>query len=52
MRLFGERLALDLDNAFYDVADGLINTFKEHNDFEGFKLEAIVNFGMDTQHHN
>ena len=46
--LFGERLALDLDNAFYDVAEGLVNTFKDNNDFEGFKLEVIVNFGMDT----
>src|SRR6185295_6991784 len=47
--LFGERLALDLDNAFYDVADGLIDTFKDNNDFEGFRLEVIVNFGMDTK---
>ncbi|HYK47070.1 MAG TPA: preprotein translocase subunit SecA [Parafilimonas sp.] len=46
--LFGERLALDIDNAFYDVADGLVNTFKERNDFEGFKLETIVNLGLDT----
>lgn len=46
--LFGERLALDLDNAFYDVANGLVNTFKEKNDFEGFKLETIVNLGLDT----
>jgi len=46
--LFGERLALDLDNAFYDVAEGLVNTFKENNDFEGFKLEVIVNYGLDT----
>ncbi len=46
--LFGERLALDLDNAVYDVAEGLINTFKENNDYEGFKLEAIINFGLDT----
>src|SRR6185436_4368571 len=46
--LFGERLALDLDNAFYDVADGLVNTFKERTDFEGFKLETIVNLGLDT----
>ena len=46
--LFGERLALDLDNAFYDVAEGLINTFKDNNDYEGFRLEVIVNFGMDT----
>jgi preprotein translocase subunit SecA len=46
--LFGERLALDLDNAFYIVAEGLINSFQEQNDYEGFKLSAIVNFGMDT----
>lgn len=46
--LFGERLALDLDNAFYSVASGLINSFKEGNDHEGFKLAAIVNFGIDT----
>src|SRR5256714_6856964 len=47
--LFGERLALDLDNAFYDVAEGLISTFKDNNDYEGFRLEGIVNFGMDTK---
>src|SRR3712207_7424163 len=36
--LFGERLALDLDNAFYNVAEGLINSFKEQADFEGFQI--------------
>ena len=46
--LFGERLALDLDNAFYIVAEGLINSFQEQNDYEGFKLSAIVNFGIDS----
>ncbi|MGC4103235.1 preprotein translocase subunit SecA [Ferruginibacter sp.] len=46
--LFGERLALDLDNAFYSVADGLVNSFKEGNDHDGFKLAVIVNFGIDT----
>ncbi|MFN8306371.1 MAG: preprotein translocase subunit SecA [Ferruginibacter sp.] len=46
--LFGERLALDLDNAFYSVANGLVNSFKEANDHEGFKLAAIINFGIDT----
>jgi preprotein translocase subunit SecA len=30
--LFGERLALDLDNAFYSVAEGLVNSFRESND--------------------
>ena len=46
--LFGERLALDLDNAFYIVSEGLINSFREQNDFEGFKLSLIVHFGIDT----
>lgn len=46
--LFGERLALDLDNAFYLVAEGLVNSFQEQSDYEGFKLAAIVNFGIDT----
>jgi preprotein translocase subunit SecA len=47
--LFGERLALDLDNAFYIVAEGLINSFREQDDYEGFKLATIVNFGIDSK---
>lgn len=46
--LFGDRLALDLDNAFYNVAEGLINSFREQEDYEGFKLAAIIHFGIDT----
>jgi preprotein translocase subunit SecA len=46
--LFGERLALDLDNAFYGVAEGLVYGFREQSDYEGFKLAVIVNFGLDT----
>jgi len=46
--LFGERLALDLDNAFYAVAEDLVNSFREQNDHDGFRLAAIVNFGIDT----
>ncbi|HVM88516.1 MAG TPA: preprotein translocase subunit SecA [Puia sp.] len=46
--LFGERLALDLDNAFYIVSEGLVNSFKGMDDYEGLKLSSIVNFGIDT----
>lgn len=46
--LFGERLALDLDNAFYAVAEDLVTSFREQNDHDGFRLAAIVNFGIDT----
>ncbi len=47
--LSGERLTLDTDNAFYSVAEGLIASFKEQNDHEGFKMACIINFGIDTQ---
>ena len=46
--LFGERLALDLDNAFYNVSDGLISSFREQDDYEGFQLSTIVNFGLQS----
>jgi preprotein translocase subunit SecA len=45
--LFGERLALDLDNAFYNVATDTIASFKEQSDYEGFKLASIVNLAID-----
>jgi preprotein translocase subunit SecA len=47
--LSGERLALDTDNAYYSVAEGLIASFKEQNDHEGFKMACIINFGIDTK---
>jgi preprotein translocase subunit SecA len=47
--LFGERLALDIDNAFSVVSEGLVSGFREQEDFEGFKMACIVNFGLDTK---
>ncbi|HEU4575507.1 MAG TPA: preprotein translocase subunit SecA [Chitinophagaceae bacterium] len=47
--LFGERLALDIDNAFSVTAEELVSTYREQEDYEGFKLSCIVNFGMDTK---
>ncbi len=46
--LFGERLALDIDTAFVSVAEGLIHSFKEQEDHDGFRLSIIMNFGVDT----
>jgi preprotein translocase subunit SecA len=46
--LFGERLAPDLDAAFYDVAEGIATATKELNDHEGFKFDAIMSFGIET----
>ncbi|RYZ49720.1 MAG: preprotein translocase subunit SecA, partial [Sphingobacteriales bacterium] len=46
--LFGDRLSLDIDNAFSVVAENLVSGFREQEDFEGFKMACIVNFGLDT----
>ena len=47
--MFGERLALDLDNAFYQVIENLSFNHKTNNDFEGLKLALIVQVGLDTK---
>ncbi len=47
--LFGERLALDLDNAFYQVIEGMATNYKLNNDYEGLKLSLIVQTGFDTK---
>ncbi|MFM1793925.1 MAG: hypothetical protein RL642_310, partial [Bacteroidota bacterium] len=47
--LFGERLALDLDNAFYAVASNIINQYAGTSDYDGFKLSAIMHFSIDSQ---
>ena len=47
--LFGERLALDLDNAFYQVIEGLVLSHKTNNDYEAMKLALIVHTGFDTK---
>jgi preprotein translocase subunit SecA len=47
--LFGERLALDIDTSFSAMAEGLVGSFKEQEDFEGFKMACIVNYGLDTK---
>ena len=46
--LFGDRLALDIDTAFVNLAEGLIHSFREQEDHDGFKLAVIMSFGIDT----
>ena len=46
--LFGERLALDIDTSFSALAEGLASSFREQEDYEGFRMACIVNFGLDT----
>jgi len=46
--LFGERLSLDIDNAFAVVAEGLVQGYRQELDYDGFKMAVIVNFGLST----
>ncbi len=45
--LFGERLALDIDNAFSVTAEDLVASYKSQEDYEGFKMACIVTLALD-----
>ncbi len=45
--LFGERLAIDLDNALFDVCSELADFYD--GDMDAFKLEAMQRIGMDPE---
>jgi preprotein translocase subunit SecA len=47
--LFGERLALDIDNAFYQVIESLVLANKSNGTYEDFKLSLIVSGGFDSK---
>jgi preprotein translocase subunit SecA len=46
--LFGERLDVDMNNMVFDVAEDVVSEYKEEGNYEGFKLEVIKNFSLDT----
>lgn len=47
--LFGERLALDVQNSIYDLCEELADTYAPVKDFENFKLDVIKYFSLDTK---
>ncbi|MGZ3814909.1 MAG: preprotein translocase subunit SecA, partial [Mucilaginibacter sp.] len=47
--LFGERLEVDINNTIFDVAADVVTEYKEANNFEGFQLELIRVFSVDTE---
>ncbi|RYE09905.1 MAG: preprotein translocase subunit SecA, partial [Sphingobacteriaceae bacterium] len=46
--LFGERLDVDLNNTIFDVAEDVVTEYKDANNYEGFQLEMIRLFSVDT----
>jgi preprotein translocase subunit SecA len=46
--LYGERIGLDIANMMYDVTEGIVNTFHQSGDYDGFKLELIRYLSIET----
>ncbi|WP_428327755.1 preprotein translocase subunit SecA [Mucilaginibacter sp.] len=46
--LFGDRLEVDLNNTIFDVVEDVVTEYKESNNYEGFVLEMIRLFSVDT----
>lgn len=47
--LFGNRLDVDMNNMIFDVTEDIVTEYKESSNYEGFKLEVIRNFSVDTE---
>jgi preprotein translocase subunit SecA len=47
--LFGERLALDLDNAFYDSCTLIATQFDTNRNYEDFKIEVLRDFAFEPE---
>jgi preprotein translocase subunit SecA len=46
--LFGDRLELDIQNMFRDLAEQVVVANQEAKDYEGFKMDLLQYFGMDS----
>ncbi|HEX2969211.1 MAG TPA: preprotein translocase subunit SecA [Bacteroidales bacterium] len=46
--LLGERLSVDIANMMYDVTENLVGTYHEDTDFDGFELELLRSFSMES----
>jgi preprotein translocase subunit SecA len=47
--LSGERLKVDLNTMFTAMIESIVYTFKEANDYEGFRMESIRTLGIDPE---
>lgn len=46
--LFGERINLDLSNMMFDVIEKMVDNYHVNSDFEGFNLELIKEFSVES----
>ena len=48
LALFGERINLDLSNMMFDVIEKMVDNYHVNSDFEGFNLELIKEFSVES----
>ncbi|MBK7964717.1 MAG: preprotein translocase subunit SecA [Bacteroidetes bacterium] len=46
--LYGERLALDLQNMLFDLNENMVVAYQEDRDFSGFNFELMRNFAVES----
>lgn len=46
--LYGDRLSIDVANMIYETSESIVNEFIDQKDFEGFNLECLKNFGIES----
>jgi preprotein translocase subunit SecA len=46
--LHGDRLKVDIDNSFYSIAELLVNDFTMTKEYDNFKFNVLLYFGLDT----
>jgi preprotein translocase subunit SecA len=46
--LYGDRLSIDIANMLYEVSENIVTEYHSVRDYEGFTLECIKNFGVES----
>ncbi len=50
--LFGERLSIDISNMMYDAIEQIVFDFQENRDYEGFKMELLKIFAIESPYND
>jgi preprotein translocase subunit SecA len=46
--LYGDKLSIDIANMIYELSENIIEEYHPAKDFDGFNLECIKNFGIES----
>jgi len=46
--LYGDKLAIDISNNFYDMCDSMISEYQDKQDYKGFETDLISTFALEN----